>query len=299
MRYDLTDLHLFAAVATCGSLTQGAERVHLAPASASARIRRLEENIGTPLFERLPRGVVLTAAGEAMLRHTRRVLGELASIEAELAPFAHGTAGVVRLFANTSALGGHLPLDLASFLARHPQVDVVLEEHDSPTIITALVDGSADIGIVSTEVSGPELSVVPYRQDRLILVCPPDHPLAARTAVAFSETLGEHFISVGGESAMRLFLVARAKDSGRRMRERAQVRSFEAVCKMVAAQAGIAIVPRSAALDAQRALPLALVDLSDTWASREMKLCYRKDQTLTRYQRELLTHLTLVGGQHS
>ncbi|GAA5173973.1 LysR family transcriptional regulator [Niveibacterium umoris] len=295
MRYDLTDLQLFAAIAACGNLTQGAERVHLAPASASARVRRLEEAAGAPLFERLPRGVALTPAGESMLRHARRVLSEVALLDAELGTFARGVAGVVRLFANTNAIGGSLPQDLAGFLAAQPQVDVLLEEHSSPAIVSAVVAGAADVGIVAGEVGGPDLAFLPYRADRLVLVCATDHPFAARGRLQFAETLSEHYVGLSADSAIHGFLLERAREAGRRPRIRAQVRAFEAVCRMVSAGVGVAVVPHSAALSASRAMPLALVELDDAWGSREMKLCFRRDQTLTRYQRELITHLTLIA----
>nr|WP_221229626.1 LysR family transcriptional regulator [Niveibacterium umoris] len=291
----MTDLQLFAAIAACGNLTQGAERVHLAPASASARVRRLEEAAGAPLFERLPRGVALTPAGESMLRHARRVLSEVALLDAELGTFARGVAGVVRLFANTNAIGGSLPQDLAGFLAAQPQVDVLLEEHSSPAIVSAVVAGAADVGIVAGEVGGPDLAFLPYRADRLVLVCATDHPFAARGRLQFAETLSEHYVGLSADSAIHGFLLERAREAGRRPRIRAQVRAFEAVCRMVSAGVGVAVVPHSAALSASRAMPLALVELDDAWGSREMKLCFRRDQTLTRYQRELITHLTLIA----
>lgn len=295
MRYDLTDLQLFAAIAASGNLTQGAERVHLAPASASARVRRLEEAAGAPLFERLPRGVALTPAGEAMLRHARRVLSEVALLDAELGTFARGVAGVVRLFANTNAIGGNLPRDLAGFLAAHPQVDVLLEEHPSPAIVSAVVAGAADVGIVAGEVGGPELAFLPYRADRLVLVCATGHPFASRGRLRFAETLSENHVGLSSDSAIHGFLLDRAREAGRRPRIRAQVRSFEAVCRMVSAGVGVAVVPHSSASAASATMPLAIVELNDAWGSREMKLCFRREQTLSPYQRELITHLTLIG----
>ncbi len=295
MRYDLTDLQLFGAIAATGNLTQGAERVHLAPASASARIRRLEDAAGAPLFERRPRGVVLTPAGEAMLRHARRVLSEVALLDAELGTFARGVAGVVRLFANTNAIGGSLPQDLAGFLAAQPQVDVLLEEHSSPAIVSAVVSGAADVGIVAGEVGGPELAFLPYRADRLVLICSPQHPFASRGRLHYADTLAENYVSLSADSAIHGFLLDRAREAGRRPRIRAQVRAFDAVCRMVSAGVGVAVVPHSAAQASSAAVPLAVVELNDAWGSREMKLCFRREQTLSPYQRELITHLTLIS----
>ena len=295
VRYDLTDLRLFAAAAACGNLTQGAERVHLAPASASARIRRLEGAAGASLFERHARGLALSPAGEAMLRHARRVLAEVALLDAELGTFARGAAGVVRLFANASAIGGLLSQDLAAFLARQPRVDVMLEEHPSTVIVQAVSDGTADVGIVSGEVTGPELSFLPYREDRLVLICLPSHRFATAASLRFGETLAEDYVSLSADSAFHAYLLDRAREAGGRPRLRAQLRGFDAVCRMVAAGVGVAVVPHSALQSGAVGKGLAVIPLAENWASRELKLCFRRERNLSPYQRELLTHLTLVG----
>jgi DNA-binding transcriptional LysR family regulator len=92
MRYDLTDLRLFVAVAEAKNLTRGAERAHLAPSSASHRIRALEDSIGAALLQREARGVSLTRAGEALLRHARQVFAQLEQMHADLSPYAQGCA---------------------------------------------------------------------------------------------------------------------------------------------------------------------------------------------------------------
>ena len=127
MQYDLIDLRLFVAVAEAQNLTRGAARVHLAASSASHRIRLLEEGIGTQLFNRQARGVSLTQAGDALLRHARKVFAQLEQMHADLAPYAAGVRAHVSLWANTHATHSFLPDDLADFLRRYPQVSVTLE----------------------------------------------------------------------------------------------------------------------------------------------------------------------------
>jgi DNA-binding transcriptional LysR family regulator len=138
MNYDLTDLRLFVAIAEAQNLSRGAGRVHLAPSSASHRMRLLEAGIGTPLLLRQARGVSLTRAGEALLRHARQVFAQLEQMHADLAPYAKGVRGHVTLWANTHATHSFLPDDLAEFLRRYPQVSVTLAEHTSPEIVMAV-----------------------------------------------------------------------------------------------------------------------------------------------------------------
>ena len=139
MQYDLTDLRLFVAIAELKNLTRGAERVHLAPSSASHRIRLLEDSIATPLLIREARGVRLTRAGEALLRHARQVFAQLEQMHADLSPYAKGIKGHVSMWANTHATHTFLPDSLAAFLRRYPQVSITLEEHTSPDVIMAVV----------------------------------------------------------------------------------------------------------------------------------------------------------------
>jgi len=187
MHYDLADLRLFAAIAEEANLTRGAGRAHLAPSSASHRLARLEESLGTPLFERHARGLRLTRAGETLLSHARQVFAQLEQMHADLAPFAHGVRAQVTVAANTNATSSFLPDDLGAFLRREPQVRVSLRESTSPGVMRAVAGGEADIGVCAMEPSETELELRPYRCDRWLLALPPDHPLARRRRLRFRD----------------------------------------------------------------------------------------------------------------
>ena len=126
MRFDLVDLQLFVAVAETRSITNGAQRVHLALASASARIKGLEAALGVSLLSRGRRGVELTAAGESLLDHARVVLHHVETMRGDLAAFSRGVKATVRFLANTSGLSEYLPKTLAAFLAEHPHISIDL-----------------------------------------------------------------------------------------------------------------------------------------------------------------------------
>src|SRR5437667_7250879 len=127
MRFDLIDLQLFIAVADQRSITRGADRAHLALASASARIKGLEEALGVALLRRGRRGVELTAAGESLLDHARVVMHNVEALRGDLASFAGGARASVHLLANTSGLSEYLPKALAAFLAAHPRISIDVE----------------------------------------------------------------------------------------------------------------------------------------------------------------------------
>ncbi len=278
MRYDLPDLRLVAAIADSGSLTRAAELVHLAPSSASHRLTQLEAVLGVPLFARHARGLTPTAAGESLLRHARQVFAQLEQMHADLAPYASGLLRQVTVFANTNAINCFLPEDLGDFLREHPQVRISLEEQPSPAIIQAVATGQVELGVVAAEGSLAGLENQPYRRDRLVLIVPAAHPLAGQAALAFADVLAEPFVCLHAGSAIHTFMMNHAARLGSRLDVRIQVRSFNAVWRMVAAGVGIGMVPRSAV--PRNAPGVATVEITDAWAPRDLQLCVRSRAAL-------------------
>ncbi|MES2819872.1 MAG: LysR substrate-binding domain-containing protein [Pseudomonadota bacterium] len=292
MRYDLTDLRLFVAIAEARNLTRGAERVHLAPSSASHRMRALEESIGTALLIREARGVQLTRAGEALLRHARQVFAQLEQMHADLTPYAKGVRGHVSLWANTHATHTFLPDHLSAFLKRFPQVSISLEEHTSPEVLMAVARGEVEVGVVAESIEGAEVELIPYRADRLVLIAPSDHPIAHQPSALFTEVLQYPFVMLHSGSAIHTFTMNAAAALGRHLEVRIQVRSFEAVCRMVSAGVGLGMVPRSAVAGGSVRTPLAIVELDEPWAQRDLKVCIRKRESLSRFASDLVACLT-------
>lgn len=294
MYYDLPDLRLVAAIADSGSLTRGAARVHLAPSSASHRLTQLEAALGVPLFSRHARGLAPTPAGESLLRHARQVFAQLEQMHADLAPYASGLNSQVTVFANTNAINCFLPEDLGDFLRDQPRIRVSLEEQPSPAIIQAVAAGQVEIGVVAAAGKPAGLETLPYRRDRLVLVVPAAHPLAAHPAVDFAEVLAEPFVCLHAGSAIHTFMMNAAAQLGGSLDVRIQVRSFNAVCRMVAAGVGIGMVPRSAApgvaVDA-----IKTVEINDAWAPRDLQLCVRSRAALSPAASALFKHLAGKG----
>ena len=170
MRFDLVDLQLFVAVAETRSITNGAQRVHLALASASERIKGLEEAFGVALLTRGRRGVELTPAGESLLDHARVVLHNVEAMRGDLLAFARGAKATVRFLANTSGLSEYLPKTLAAFLAAHPHISIDVEERESADIARAIVIGAADLGLAAEHALADNIERMPFSEDRLVLV---------------------------------------------------------------------------------------------------------------------------------
>lgn len=291
MRFDLTDLNLFIQVADSGSITAGAERCHLSLASASARIRGMEKTLGTPLLQRGRRGVTPTPAGRALLHHAQTIAAQVQHLRGDLGQYAQGLKGHIRLLGNTAALSEFLPEALTAFLAAHPQVDVDVEERLSHHIVEAIAAGLGDVGIIADSVDPGELETLPFREDRLVLVCSRRHGLAGRETVNFADTLDWEWVGLTPGSALPDFLAAHGARIGRQPRYRVRLGNFDALCRMVEAGVGVGIVPVTAARRYARSMDLAVVPLADAWASRQLRLCCRRLEALPPYARQLVEHL--------
>lgn len=291
MQFDLVDLNLFRHVVDAGSITHGAARVHLALAAASTRIRNMEKSLGAPLLVRGRQGVVPTPAGRTLLQHAREILAQAERLREDLGSFAGGLAGQIRILSNTNALTEFLPEALSTFLAGHPQVSIDLEERLSDEIVGLIAEGVSDIGIVAGTVDTGRLTTYPFRSDRFVLVVPQSHPLARHDSLAFAEVLEHDFVGLDRASALQRFLADKAGRIGRPLRLRVQLRSFDAVCRMVEAGVGLGIVPETTARRVARTMAIAIVDLKDAWALRELTICIRDLADLPTSARQLVEHL--------
>jgi len=263
----------------------------LAVAAASTRIRNMEAMLGTPLLHRERQGVQPTEAGRTLLHHAQVMLQQAERMREDLAEYADGLRGQVRLMSNTNALTEFLPEPLSAFLAAHPQVNIDLEERLSDEIVAAVADGTADVGIVASTVEVAGLEVLPFRIDRFVLVVATGHPLAAAEEIAFADTLGFEFVGLDRASALQRFLSEKAERIGRRLRLRVQLRSFDAVCRLVECNVGIGIVPATTAERHSQTMSIHKIELSDAWAVRKLTICVRRQADLPVYARELVRHL--------
>lgn len=294
-RLDLVSLSLFSQVVRSGSISKGALLANLAVGAASKRMSDLEAAVGAALFERHSRGITPTAAGLALARHAQRILGDVNLLAAELHDHASGIVGVARLWANTSAITQFLPADIAAFARATPAIRIELAELNSGEIVLGVLEGRADIGIFADRTPALGLHLMPYREDRLVLVVPAGHPLAKRRSLRFEEVTDFDVVSLSQGTSLAQRLQAETEAMGRRLRVRIQVRSFDAMCQMVAAGLGVAVLPADAVRALVRSLSLRQIPLTDGWARRQLLIGVRDLETLPRHARLLVDHL--AGGK--
>jgi DNA-binding transcriptional LysR family regulator len=330
MRFDLVDLQLFIAVADSRSITRGADRAHLALASASARIKGLEAAFGVGLFKRGRRGVELTAAGESLLDHARLVMHNVEAMRGDLAGFATGVRASVHLLANTSGLSEHLPRALAAFLRQNPDINVDVEERESTDIASAIATGAADLGFAAEHALPDNVERFGFSEDRLTLITArrgelerfpakwtpvrdkktrqskipeprsdsigTEMVLAGRRQVDFQDVAEFPFVGLTSATALQVHIAKHAARLGMRLHFRARLRDFDAICQMVAAGVGIAVVPEAAARRSAQSMPIAMVRIRDSWANRKLVICARSFKALPRPAKLLVEHLRAAAA---
>jgi DNA-binding transcriptional LysR family regulator len=290
MHFDLVDLRLVAAVADAGSLSKAAAAFPIALSAASNRLRRFEEQCGVAVFSRSADGMTLTPAGRLVLDRARKVLGEAEQLRETLRDLTGQRRVSLRLAGTTVANSTFLPAALGPFLADYPQVDLQLIERNSPEVLQAVQAQEVDIGVLDGNIATSEVVTLPFRQDRLVLLVPADHPLQGQAWLR--EALGYPFVCLPPERAMQRFIEDMAARNARPLQIRVRAPGFDAIIELVAQKAGIAMLPEAAARRHLNELPVRQVLLADGWAMRDLRVCINTWDGLSAHARQLLTYLT-------
>ena len=291
-QFEFTTLKLFLAVADGGSLTTAADKCNIAIAALSKRISDLEASTGTRFFERRARGMSLTPAGRALLQHAREIIYGVERMQSDLLLYSRGIHGLLRIAATASAVSEFLPQELRSFSDAHPGVAIDLSEGTSQKVMEAIMDGRADLGVFLEPVSGDGLVTFPYRRDELCVVVPRGHPLATQARIRFAQTLVYDHIGTQTESSLSQKLMA---EGGANYRVRIRVGSVDAACRMVHAGLGICIAPRLIVENYQDCFSIALIELDEPWAVRQMLVGARSKQGLSGAARAFLRRCIDAG----
>ena len=280
-RFDLISLRLFVAVVDAGSLTAGAERFGTSLAAASKRIAELEQHCGVALLQRTQRGVTATTDGQTLHRHAIEVIARLEQLAQAVDDFRSGATGHLRLCANPSAFGGFLPRVLAEYAVHYPKVTIDLEDALSEDGIRAVQKGLAELAVIGDNVPYEGLETVVCNVDRLVLLVPRGHSLAATGQVAVENAFDHDLVTLARSASLTRKVMAAAEAVQRTPRIRVQVRSFDAMCRMVAAGLGLAILPKAAAALYADALQLVQVHLEGMATERVLLLAMRRRSELS------------------
>ena len=299
MRFDLIDLRLFLYILETGSITHGAARANMSLPSASARLRGMEDALGMPLLERGRRGVESTPTGDTLAHHARLVLGQIERMQGELGEHQEGRKACIRLWTNTAAITEFLPAAIGLFLRDHPNVQIDLKERQSSETVKAVLTGAAEIGIISDAVEHGALQTLPFAVDKLVLIASRDDALATRRRVTLAEVADREFIGLSADSALQAYLGERALLAGGTLNFRTHVRTFDGICRMVEQGAGVCIVPATSAKRYRGRPGIRMIELTDSWATRQLLICMRDMNAMPRPEKALVRHLADGSGQSS
>jgi LysR family transcriptional regulator for metE and metH len=276
---DVRHLRMVAAIAASGSVTRAASELHLTQSAVSHQLRGIEERLGTPLFLRVGKRMVVTAAGERVRASAQRVLDELAATEAQVRRLGARAAAVIRVCAQCNTGYHWLPPLVEAFRATHPAVEVSLAVECTLRPIEALLDGRLDLAIVTQAIRHQHLRVRPLFEDEHAAIVAPGHPFASRPFVEPADFTRERLLLYAG-SADDSFTIQRIlRPAGVEPERISFVMLTEAILEMVKARLGIsvmqtwAIEPALRAGDV-RAVPITAAGIRRRWSAATLKAAH-------------------------
>lgn len=275
MRLDLFDLQLMLHIVDTGSLTKGAVRSAISLQAASERIKKLEQHYRTTLFIRQAKGVKLTLAGQTFMEHAQQILRQRQQLEQAMLPFAEGLSSSMTLWCNSSAQSEYLPVLLPRYLVENPNTQIELHEAESKDIIAAIEQGSAQLGLISGFFKSDHLQTLEFAEDPLVLICPPQHELAAQPAIQPMKILHYPFVGLMQYHSLQQSIEAQARLFGCEIQYRLRLPNFAAIAQVVANGVGIAIMPKRAAQRLRTLYAFSQVELIGEWANRKLLLTAR------------------------
>jgi DNA-binding transcriptional LysR family regulator len=190
-------------IARCGSIRKASARLNVASSAVNRQILALEEEIGAPIFERLPRGLRLTAAGELCIEHIREVLKNYEKLEGRIRGLKMPQAGKVTMVATVGLAAGPLPEILARFIETHPRLRIQLRNDGGSTTIHPVVSGEVDIGLGFNIPPTPGIRTLANFDVPLGVVLPPGHRLAEQERVSLIDVVQDRLVLAQPGTSLR------------------------------------------------------------------------------------------------
>ena len=255
---ELHQLRYFVAVVREGTFTKAAQRLYITQPSLSEQIRKLETELGSPLFRRLGRRLALTSAGESLLPHAEKVMLEVEEARARVQEVRGLRRGRLSIGVLPSAAARLLPRFVAEFRRHHPGVEVVLrEESDSAEFEQLVHDGVLDLAIVRLPPARrTDLEVEVLVREPLVLVAPPGHRLADRRSVTLADLAHEPFVMMRPGHGLRESLQSLCRQAGFDPNVVLEAGQLASLVGLVLAGIGITVVPRMAVGPEARRVPI-------------------------------------------
>jgi DNA-binding transcriptional LysR family regulator len=279
---DVRGLEVFLSVAKHLNFTRAGEEVHLSQPSVSVRIRQLERDMGSKLFEQLGKRIALTEAGQLLLPYAIRVMAAMDDALHAIDELKGLERGSLRIGASTTPGMYLIPQTIAQFKQQYPKIDVHLAVKDTRQIEEGVIRNEFDFGFVGGHLAGDEVDVLTWIIDHLVLVVPSNHVLARKKLVKVADLRKERFILREPGSATRAAVVNHLQKSDLKVETIMEMENPESVKKAVQSGLGIAFISKFAVETELKAKSLVAVRVKGLDINRELKIVYRKDKHLGR-----------------
>ena len=272
----LETLKVFCDVVETKSFSVAASQNYVTQSAVSQQIRMLEEKYGKQLLERTRGNVQLTPAGEILYQVSKEIVQRYGELEARLQAVTKVIGGTVRV-ATVHTIGLYeLSSQLKRFLKAYPQVQLQLEYSRSNKIYEDALRGSVDLGIVAYPARRPGITVLPFREDRLVLVCPPQHPFARHRQVSIKKLAGEPLVGFDRDIPTRKETDRLLRRYGVDVRYVMELDNIETIKRVVEIGRGLAILPEPAVGPEVKGKTLVVVQFSDEVFLRPLGIIHRQ-----------------------
>ncbi|MGF6656889.1 DNA-binding transcriptional LysR family regulator [Paraburkholderia youngii] len=280
MKIDTLGVQAFVAIADRGSFQSAADSLHVTQTAITQRLRKLETYLGVTLIERTTRSMALTEIGRSFLPQARRLLGELADALVEIRETGIARRGDVSIACVPTVGVQYLPRILHAYSARYPHNRIKILDHASSAVEEAVLRREVEFGINIAREHHPDLATVPLTDDRYVLICHEDHPLAKRRRIAWRQLQAFPLIFAGEVSGNRALLDVALASSELALRSFYEVQRSSTALGLVAQRVGAAVVP-ALALQKGAYPSVRTVELTQPTVSRTLVLVARKTAQLS------------------
>lgn len=290
---ELYQLKLFVDLAETGNFTKVASENYVTQAAVTLQIRKLESELGVPLFHRTTRSVTLVEAGQRLLPYARAILQQAEEAKMAVRDTREEISGLVRVAAVHSIGLYELPPYIKKFLKTFPGVNLDIQYRTSEEIYRALHDGDIDVGLVAYPTEMPRIEVLPFMTDNLAIVCPKDHAFASKKSVSISDLQGQSVVQFGEESPTRKATDALLAEHGITVNVRMECDNIEILKQMIEVGFGVGMLPEKALTPNDEASGLVAVKIKDANIERPISLLLLKNAPRFKAMRAFVT--TLIG----
>jgi DNA-binding transcriptional LysR family regulator len=284
---DLSQLEVFLAVAREGKFSRAAEKLYRTQSAVSQSIRKLEEEVGEPLFDRSSRDGQLTDAGQVLRDYAEKLINLRADAEEALGELRTLQQGKLAIAANEFTVLYLLPL-LAQYRVRHPMIRIAVQRALGSQIPDDVLRHNSELGVLTYDPQEPQLHSIVVYLDELIFVVPPGHPLAAGQAVTIRDLGGESFVAHIVASPLRDKVIQAFKRHKTPLHMNIQLPTLQAIKRFVAMGNGVALLPEMSVETELARGELVKVPVRELNMQRKLRLVYRKGANLSHAARAFL-----------